>query len=313
MGKRIVAIGGGHGLAIIVRALKQIEDIDITAIVTVADDGGSTGRLRKYYNIPAMGDIRNVLLAMAESESLLQGLMDYRFEGDQEEDIVGHNLGNLILTALTNSTGSFSESIAILAKVLNVKGKIIPSSQEIITLHAIMEDGTIVRGEANIPDVRNRIQSVYYTEEVHAMPEAVDAILNADVILYGIGSVYTSILPNIIIPDINLALKESKATKVYLCNAMSQPGETDGYGVEEHASALIDHGADIDIVLRSNDTIPLDILRRYHEEGSHIVYKKMAEHPYKIMEASLLSFDDKVIRHDPNKLRLSLEKLFKEV
>ena len=174
---KVVVIGGGHGQSVILRGIKFIQDIQISAIVTVADDGGSTGRLRRQFHIPAMGDIRAVLIALAESETLLKNLMEYRFEGDPDPDqedqgVMGHNLGNLILTALTQSCGSFLESIGILSKILNVRGDIIPATTQVITLFARMADGTIVRGESNIPNMNNRIDTVFYQETVKASEKA---------------------------------------------------------------------------------------------------------------------------------------------
>lgn len=301
--KKIVAIGGGHGLSTIVRALKQIDNIDISAIVTVADDGGSTGRLRRVYNMPAMGDVRSVLIAMAESEPLIQQLMEYRFAGDNQEDVAGHNLGNLILTALTQSSGSFVESVRALGKILKVKGNIIPASLDVITLFAMMEDGTIVRGEANIPNISNRIKKVYYDVDVKANCEAIEAISQADLIIYGIGSVYTSILPNVIIPEIKEAISQSKAKKVYVCNAMSQPGETDGYAMEDHVLALQSHGINIDSVIYAKDEIPRFIIERYLKEHSTIVHQGQTRHSYQVKEFELLSFEEDLIRHDADKLR----------
>ena len=210
---RVVIIGGGHGQSLICRGVKTISNIDLNAIVTVADDGGSTGRLRKNFHIPAMGDIRNVMISMAESENMLSSLMDYRFDDPdgKEDDILGHNLGNLILTALTQQTGSFMTAIQEVSHILNVKGNIIPASTDVITLYARMEDGVIVRGEANIPNHNHHITRVFYQDEVHACKEAVEAIQNADLVIYGIGSVYTSILPNVIIPEIQEALCSTKA------------------------------------------------------------------------------------------------------
>lgn len=312
--KRVVVIGGGHGQAAICRGLKLIEDIDLTAIVTVADDGGSTGRLRKQFDIPAMGDIRNVMISLAESESLLGTLMDYRFESnnDEETDVQGHNLGNLILTALTKSCGSFMEAISTIEKILNVKGKIIPASLQLVTLYATMVDGTIVKGEANIPNFNNRIIKVYYDHDVRATPQAIEAILKADLIIYGIGSLYTSILPNIIIEDIDDALKKSKAQKVYFCNVMSQPGETDGYSVEEHVDALFKHGAVVDKVIIPSDTVPEDILKKYQKEGSTYVSVLENKHEYIIESYPLLDFKDNLIRHDSIKIKEVVEGLLKE-
>jgi uncharacterized cofD-like protein len=307
--KKVVVIGGGHGQSAILRGIKKIEEIDITAIVTVADDGGSTGRLRRHFHIPAMGDIRNVLISLGESETLLATLMDYRFEssGDTDEDVMGHNLGNLILTAMTQSCGSFMESITTLCKVLNVRGDIIPATSQVITLFARMQDGTIVRGESNIPNISNRIREVFYEEKVSATPAAIEAILNADVVVLGIGSVYTSILPNLIIPEIKEALEKSKAKVVYYCNAMTQPGETDGYSLEDHVEAFRHHGSDVDMVVMADDEIPDEILKRYHDEGSIEVKMKENVHDYEIMKCSLLDFSRSLVRHDSDKIRESLQ------
>ena len=309
--KNVVIIGGGHGQSAICRGIKNIENLKISAIVTVADDGGSTGRLRKRFHIPAMGDIRNVMIALAESESLMGNLMDYRFEdtdGD-ESDVGGHNLGNLILTALTQQCGSFMEAVQTIGKVLNVKGNIIPATTQVITLYAMMDDGVIVKGEANIPARHNRIRKVFYQEPVHAVPEAVAALKNADLIIYGIGSVYTSILPNIIIDEMRDALNASKAKKVYFCNAMTQPGETDGFSLEDHVEALQSHGAPVDEVVFASDSLPEKLIARYAEEGSIPVIENTCSHSYKVRHENLLNFSSNLIRHDSLKIERAVRKL----
>jgi uncharacterized cofD-like protein len=312
--KKVVIIGGGHGQSTICRGVKNIENLDISAIVTVADDGGSTGRLRREFNIPAMGDIRNVMIALAASETLLSTLMDYRFESMPNApagDVQGHNLGNLILTALTNQNGSFLDAIQTVGKVLNVKGQIIPATTQVISLYARMEDGVIVKGEANIPDRSNRIREVFYDTRVKATPAAVEAIRNADLIIYGIGSVYTSILPNVIIPGIHKALCASKARKVYFCNAMTQPGETDGYSVEAHVEALLKHGAPVDAVLVASDAIPARSVRRYAAQGSTPVVLLHSRHEYEVIREELLNFDKGLIRHDPAKIEHAVRGLLR--
>ena len=313
--KKIVVIGGGHGQSAICRGIKNLEDVDITAVVTVADDGGSTGRLRRRFHIPAMGDIRNVMISLAEDETLMKELMDYRFEDPDGNamDVGGHNLGNLILTAMTQQRGSFLEAIQTVGQVLNVKGHIVPATEQVITLYALMEDGVIVKGEANIPDINNHISKVFYDEEVKADPDAVAAILNADLIIYGIGSVYTSILPNVIIPEIRDALTQTKARRVYICNAMTQPGETDGYCVEDHVQALLDHGAKVDAVLVASDELPPEIITRYLDESSTPVNVKYQTHDYEIIERSLLNFDNKLVRHDPMKVKTAFEEILREI
>lgn len=310
--KKVVVIGGGTGLSTILRGVKHIRNIDLTAIVTVADDGGSTGRLRKQFHIPAMGDIRNVMIALAESESMLGSLMNYRFEGENE-DVGGHNLGNLILTALVQSSGSFMEAIKESSKVLNVKGHIVPSTTQVITLFAMMQDGTIVRGESNIPSFNNRIERVFYNEKVYASKEAVKAIREADYIIYGIGSLYTSIMPNLIIDGILEAIKGSSAKKIYVCNAMSQPGETDGYSLEDHVEAIQEHTYEraIHTVITYNNEINQDLLAKYRLMGSHPIMIHDLHHDYEIVEEDILSFEEGYIRHDSDKVKDVLEKMMK--
>ncbi len=313
--KKVVVIGGGHGLSTMLRGLKKIENIELTAIVTVADDGGSTGRLRRRYNIPAMGDIRNVLISMAESETLLKQLMDYRFVTEQgdEEDVAGHNLGNLILTAMTQTCGSFMESITTLCEILNVKGRIVPATLQVVTLSARKADGTIIVGESKIPDKNNPVSEVFYDELVRATPNAIEAIKSADYIFYGIGSVYTSILPNLIIPEIQETINKCKAKVYYFCNAMTQPGETDGFSVEDHAKAIIKHGARLDGVVMANDIMPKMIVDRYKLEGSIPVILTEVKHDYEIYRASLLDFDGGLVRHCPIKIKNYVEDLLKKV
>ena len=313
--KHIVVIGGGHGQSAICRGIKNIPDVEISAIVTVADDGGSTGRLRRRFHIPAMGDIRNVMISLAESETLMTDIMNYRFDDPDgtETDISGHNLGNLILTALTQQTGSFMEAVSKIQKVLNVRGKIIPATSQVITLLAEMEDGVVVKGEANIPTRANRISRVFYDQPVHAESEAIEAIRQADLIIYGIGSVYTSILPNVIIPEIQQELMKAKARKVYFCNAMTQPGETDGYCLEEHVAALRSHGVPVDAVITSTEIIPEDILVSYYRQGSTPVYIRDGQHDYEIIRRSLLIFKDGLIRHDPKQIQAVISDLVKEL
>ena len=313
--KRIVVIGGGHGQAQICRCIKSIPNTHISAIVTVADDGGSTGRLRRQFNIPAMGDIRNVMIALAPQETLFSSLMDYRFDdpSGKEKDVAGHNLGNLILTALTDQSGSFFEAVKMLDDVLNVKGEIIPATTQVITLFARMHDGVIVKGEENIPHLDNKITRVFYEEEVHATPDAIRAITEADLIIYGIGSVYTSILPNVIIPEISNALQDTRARRVYFCNAMTQPGETDGYSVEDHVRALIQHGAMVDEVLVASDALPLENVERYKAQGSTPVFLSQDEHEYTVLRKELLTFENGQIKHDAQKIHTAVTELLEDL
>lgn len=297
--KKIVVIGGGKGQSAILRGLRQVPDIHLSAIVTVADDGGSTGRLREDFDMPAMGDVRNVLLALAESESILRDVVNFRFKEDSMSELAGHSLGNLILTALTETTGDFMQAIASMSQFLNVEGDIIPVAPIGMTLVAEMKDGTIVRGESNIPKYRNNIHTVYYEEEIEANQKAIDAIENADLVIFGVGSVYTSILPNIIIPGIQDALNKTKAKLLYYCNIMTQPGETDGFSLEDHVQAIEEHGkVKLDLVVYPSDTIPDEILEKYQKEGSKVVKIENEDHNYQLIKQKLLSFSDEMVLHD---------------
>lgn len=316
---KVVVIGGGTGQSTILRGIKQIDNIEITAIVTVADDGGSTGRLRRAYHIPAMGDIRNVMIALSESETFFSTLMSYRFEKDDlaeldaENELVGHNLGNIILTALTKKTGSFMDAVTTISKVLNVKGDIVPSTHQVVRLIARMEDGTIVQGESNIPKSRHRIQEVFYDEKVVGSHEAVRAIERADFIIFGIGSVYTSICPNVIIPEIQKALKKNHGKKIYIANVMTQAGETDSYSVEEHVKAIEKHAnISLDIVVVANDSIPLEVLQRYVAEEAFPVSVMNKTHDYQLIKRKLLNFDSKRVRHDPERIKAVIEEIIRK-
>ncbi len=309
--KKVVVIGGGTGLAVIMRGLKTLPNVKCSAIVTVADDGGSTGRLRERYNIPAMGDIRNVLVAMSEDEGIFSQLMNHRFEG--EEDIGGHNLGNLIITALTSQSGSFQEAITRASKFLNVKGEIIPSTLDVVTLSAKMADGNIIRGESNIPNNHQNIDEVFYDQEVNANKKALNAIKKADYIFFGIGSLYTSIIPNLIIEEIKQAIIKSKAKKIYICNAMTQPGETDDYCLEDHVNAIEYHLGQpiIDQVLSHHSEINREIIERYLETGSTLIKAKQLAKHYEIIEKDLLKVENKKVRHDHNKIAIEIMDIIK--
>ncbi len=315
--KKVVVIGGGTGQSIILRGLKLLPNIELSTIVTVADDGGSTGRLRRAYQIPAMGDIRNVMLAMAESETLLNELMSYRFEPEEDEaenELGGHNLGNIILTALTTKSGSFMEAISLISSVLKVKGDIIPSTSQVVTLYAHMDDGTIVKGESNIPKAKNKIKDVFYNEPVNATKQAIKALEQADLVVFGIGSLYTSICANLIIGDIRKALQRSPARKVYLCNVMTQKGETDDFSMEDHVKTIERHAdIKIDEVIVCSDEIPDSLLKKYATQYAYPVSISEKSHPYKVLHRKLLHYDDELIRHDSIKIQHVINAILKEL
>lgn len=310
----VVVIGGGTGQSALLRGLKKVPSIHLSAIVTVADDGGSTGRLREDFDMPAMGDVRNVLLALAESESMLADMVNFRFKENSMSELAGHSLGNLILTALTETTGDFTQAIASMSLILNVEGDIIPVAPVGMTLVAEMKDGTIIRGESNIPEYRNSIRRVYYEDDVEANPDAIDAIEEADIIVFGVGSIYTSILPNIIISGIRKALKNTKATFIYYCNVMTQAGETTGFTLEDHVKAIEDHSnIKMDLVIYPNDEIPDKIIEVYKEQGSEIVKIEKQHHDFILIEQNLLNFDDDAIIHDHDLVSLGFAEIWEAI
>ncbi|MFE5278791.1 uridine diphosphate-N-acetylglucosamine-binding protein YvcK, partial [Bacillus cereus] len=269
---KIVIIGGGTGLPVLLRGLKKYP-LDITAVVTVADDGGSSGRLRDDLDIPPPGDIRNVLAALSDVEPLIEEMFQHRFKTSNE--LAGHSLGNLILAAMTSITGNFVHAIQEMSKVLNVNGRVLPAAAESVILNAEMEDGTIVSGESKIPYSGKRIKRVFLTPEIaHPLPETVHAIRQADLIIIGPGSLYTSILPNLLVPKLGQEICRARAKKVYICNLMTQAGETLDYTASDHVKALYDHMKSrfLDTILVNSENIPSSILDRYSEEYSKPVH-----------------------------------------
>ena len=254
-GPKIVAIGGGHGLANLLRGIKE-HTYNITAIVTVADDGGSSGKLRRGYGILPPGDLRNCLAALSDDEALLSQLFQYRFP-DSQTELDGHSFGNLFITALADIMGGFEEAVAESGRVLAVKGRVLPSTINTVSLIAdvnipMAETDLRIEGESAIPRTNGKVKRVYLQPEAPpAFPETINAILNADLIVIGPGSLYTSILPNLLVPEITQAIRSSKAFKVFVCNIATQKGETDHYTCEDHIHAVENHvGAGIfDLVL----------------------------------------------------------------
>lgn len=262
-GPRIVAIGGGHGLSTLLRGLKAHSG-NITAVVTVADDGGSSGRLRESLGILPPGDIRNCLAALSNDEAMMTQLFQYRFSGSPDLD--GHSFGNLFITALADITGSFEEAVVESGRVLSVNGRVLPSTLHDVKLVAAMElphslNEVRVEGESRIPAIAGRVRRVWLEPDgVSAFPPVIQSILNADVIVAGPGSLYTSILPNLLVHDLLAAMQVSKAIKMYVCNIATQPGETDSFTCSDHIRALEDHiGGDVFDVILCNDNYTGDI------------------------------------------------------
>lgn len=325
-GLRVFAIGGGTGLSALLGGLKCFVDpppldtgahrdsvyfADLAAMVTVTDDGGSSGRLRDEFQMLAPGDIRNCLVALSADESLLSSLFQYRFGGGG--NLGGHNFGNLFLTALTAVTGDFCEAVRAASHVLAVRGRIFPSTTESVSLVAELEDGRQVRGETRISRSDRRIRRVFLEPPSCPAPEeALEALRRADLVLIGPGSLYTSLIPNLLVPGVSEALAESEAIVVFLANAMTQPGETTGYDLDDHVHALLAHcpGLSLSFVLMNRDPVAREALSRYREEGAEPVALRDPEAlPCAVVLESLLQ-SGPVVRHDGVKTARALQRLF---
>lgn len=311
-GPKIVAIGGGHGLSHLLLGLKEYT-ANLTAIVTVADSGGSSGRLREEFNIVAPGDIRNCLVALADAPALMGELFQYRFA--EESQLKGHNFGNLFLTAMVQITkGDFKKAVEESSKVLAIRGKVIPSTTHNVHLIAEYIDGTRTEGEAKIPKANIPIKRLYLNDEgAQPTPEALTAISEADIIVLGPGSLYTSIIPNLIINSIADTIARSSAYKIYVCNVMTQPGETDGFSACDHVRVLTDHAnlQVVDACIINDANIPESVLQRYQAQRSYPVapdVEKIKAMGYKVVATDLLDVKD-YIRHDSKKLTETLIKL----
>lgn len=303
-GSNVVTVGGGTGLSVLLHGLKNYSS-NITAIVTVADDGGSSGRLRQEFNMPPPGDIRNCLVALADAEPLMRKLFQFRFE--EGEALKGHSFGNLFITAMSKVTGDFEQAIKESSKVLAIRGKVIPSTLSKIKLVAEHQDGNVTAGESKIGESKNPIKKVFLEpKDCEATEEALMAIREADVIVLGPGSLYTSVIPNLLINGVYQEISRSNILKIYICNVMTQPCETDGYAASDHLKAIIRHSTPeiINTCIINTGSIPENLLKRYGEEGAGIVapdkdvINKMG---YKVMAANIISAAD-YVRHDADKL-----------
>jgi uncharacterized cofD-like protein len=304
-GPRVVAVGGGTGLSVLLSGLKNYSS-NISAIVTVADDGGSSGRLRQQFDVLPPGDIRNCLVALADAPALMRDLFQFRF--DKNSEFSGHSFGNLFLTVMTRLTGDFEKAIKETSKVLALKGQVIPSTLGDVTLVAHYNDGSIVSGEVQIPKARKKIECVSLSPgQKVTTPDAVKAIREAQIIVLGPGSLYTSIIPNLLVEEISREIAKSEAIKVYVCNVMTQPGETDGYSACDHVKALVKHSSEniIDYCIVNNGEVPEAVLKRYAGENSVLVAsdrKNIENLGYRFVEEDFIMIQDGVIRHDADKL-----------
>lgn len=306
---RIVAIGGGTGLATVLRGLKSC-NCAITAIVTVTDDGGSSGRLRRDMGMLPPGDIRNCIVALASAEPDMAALFNHRFS---RGELKGHSFGNLFLAAMTEMTGDFQLAVRTMSRILAVRGKVLPATLWDVTLRAEFEDGTTAFGEASIVEARKTIKRISLVpENPEALEEAVSEIEKADAIVIGPGSLYTSIIPNLLVPGIRAAIQSSTGTKMYVCNVMTQPGETDGFTAYDHVTAIQEHAGDLfSYVLVNTAMAPEELARKYSSEGRYPVVpdtNRLESLGYRVIAEDYLAAGD-LARHDPAKLAETIIRL----
>jgi len=315
-GPKIVAIGGGTGLSTLLRGLK-VFSANITAIVTMADDGGSSGRLRREIGVLPPGDIRNCLAALADEEKLVTELFQYRFAAG--DGLAGHSFGNLFLTAMTNITGDLERAIAASSAVLAIRGQVLPATVTDMTLWARLADGRLIHGESNITAARGKIIEIGCSPPAPAaLPRAIQAIRNADYIILGPGSLYTSIIPNLLVPEIAHALAERRCPCVYVCNIMTQPGETDGYRVSDHVRALDEVTGDrlFDAVLVQKYPPSAAHLNHYCQQGSEPVAidrEELSHLNCRLILADVMDETTSTVRHDPQKLAMILMRWYGRV
>jgi uncharacterized cofD-like protein len=315
-GPRIVAVGGGTGLSVLLSGLKAYSS-NISAVVTVADDGGSSGRLRQQFDVLPPGDIRNCLVALADAPALMRDLFQFRF--DKNSEFSGHSFGNLFLTVMTRLTGDFEKAIKETSKVLALRGQVIPSTLDNVKLVAYYRDGSTVVGENLIPKALKPISKVTLIPgQPLATPDALKAVKEAQIIVLGPGSLYTSIIPNLLIKEISQTIAESGAIKVYVCNVMTQPGETDNYTVSDHIKALASHSWPhiLDYCVVNNGEVPQEVLERYSKQNSQLVIndrRKVENMGYRVVEEDFTMIQDGVIRHDPERLARIILSFIEEI
>lgn len=309
MNKKVVILGGGTGMSTLLKGLKQFP-IDITAVVSVCDDGQSTGRLREEFNIVAVGDIRKVLVSLSETEPLVKELLNYRFQ--TTSDLNGHTVGNLILTALTNITGNLSDGIESLSKVFNLKGKVLPLTEDNVTLVAEMDDHKIVEGEHHITESKGKIKHIFYKEEPIVNPLVLKAIEEADLIIFSMGSLYTSILPNLICKEVIQALDSSDKKMMYVSNMMTQPGETDQFKVSDHVKVLNQYLGThkVNVVVANDGEIKEEVARKYEtlEEKDQVILDRdeLQQMNVEVIENDYVTIENDIIRHQVDKLALDI-------
>lgn len=299
--KKIIIFGGGSGLSQMLKGLKLFP-IDITAVVSVSDNGGSTLRLRKDFNIPAVGDISKVLMAMSNTDQDIVNLMNYRFK--QSKSLGNHSIKNLLLTALLEQKGDFASAIPVLAKLLDIEGQVLPITEDNAELVGLTEDDKRIYGETSITKCKKKIKRVMYDREINANPEVLKAISEADLIIFSSGSLLTSIIPNIIIDDVVKAIRKSQAPKLYICNLVTQPGETDDFKVSDHIKVLNEYlGAEtINMVLANNVEIPHELVLKYatEEQKDPVILDEdtLKKMKVRVLKDKIYTVEDGYLRHD---------------
>ena len=314
-GPKVVVVGGGTGLSVLLRGLKKFSS-NITAIVTVADDGGSSGKLRDEFGMLPPGDIRNCLVALADKESLMEELFQHRFSIGA--GLNGHSIGNLLIAAMTQIVGDFEAAVRQMSKVLAIRGHVLPATLDHCRLCAELEDGSLVEGESEIPRAGKRIKRVYLKPgHCEPLPEALGAIADADLVVLGPGSLYTSVIPNLLVRGMADAIAKSPAATVYVCNIMTQPGETEKYKASEHIRAIHEHAGSglIDYAILNGGEIPKTLQQKYKKDGAVPVrpdIKEIEKMHVKPVKRDLV-FETDVVRHDPEKLSESIMKLIADI
>lgn len=305
-GPKIVAIGGGTGLSMLLKGIKKITN-NVTAIVTVGDDGGSSGRLREEMGVLPPGDIRNCIAALADDDDLVTKLFQYRFKSG--EGLEGHSFGNLFLSALCSITGDMVSAVKESSNVLSIRGRVLPSTLDDMKLVAEMEDGRIIRGESNIPEAQGKIKRLSTDPEVcRPLEDVINAIKEAELIILGPGSLYTSVIPNLLIKEISEEIANSTAKKIYVCNIMTQPGETDEYSVSNHVSAIMEHAGSQNIMdaVLVNDHLPKNLAIKYEAADSFPVkldVEKIKKAGVKIVSKKLIEESKEgLVRHSSNRV-----------
>ena len=307
MYKKVLVMGGGTGISYLLRGLKDFP-VDITAVITVSDNGRSTGRLREEFHTPAVGDIRKVITNLSQIDEPIKEMMSYRFK--TSSDLDGHAVGNLILTAMLDITGSLKDSIASLSKLLDVRHTVLPISEDSdLTLMGLDKDGNVIEGEEQITEAHHQFEKIYYKHEPKVLNEVIKAIKEADLIIFSMGSLYTSILPNIICKQVKAALDESNAPIMYTCNIVTQPGETDNFTVGDHVELLNKYlnNRKVDVVIANGTKISKEMAKRYasQEQKDPVLVdkKKLDKLGVELIEEDLVTIDtDNTLKHDSLKL-----------